>query len=124
MWTQMNETSDSTIAQEVDRETSWTRERLQLSVFLLVLPLANLLFTGTVLFDLGLIDVRRLLIVAVRLWVIFGLAYAVLRVLERQFPTLLCDNAFWRSLLVHVAVIADRYLRHCAETFRPAKALI
>ena len=96
--------NDSALAQAADREPGWTRQRLQLVVFLLVLPLANVLFTGTVLYDLGLLDARKLVFVAARLWLIFGLAYAILRLLERHFPALLRDSAFWRSLLIHIGV--------------------
>lgn len=79
--------------------------RRQLLVFLLVFPLANTLFVATMLYDLGLLNPQNLGRVAIRMWLIFGLALAGLRLLARRWPAAVNPDYFWRQLLTHVVLI-------------------
>lgn len=82
------------------------RDRLQLIVFLLVLPAANLLFIGTILFDAGNLTAGSLVNAALRLWSLFGVSYVAIRLLETLVPRLMPAHAFWRQLAGHLVVIA------------------
>jgi hypothetical protein len=76
-------------------------------VFVLVLPTFNLLFVALVLFQLGVLEVNVLGSIALRMYMTFGLAYIVIRILQRLFPFKLSEEKFWPQLALHFAAIVS-----------------
>lgn len=85
--------------------TAFNRRKLQTVVFLVVLPVLNMLFLATLLINLDIWETEVAVEGFVRLWLTFGLSLAVLRLVERYAPAVLEDDVFWRQLLVHAVVI-------------------
>lgn len=81
------------------------QKKFQRWVFLLVWPLANVLLVSTILIDLGLATAVTLLFVAINFWLLFGLSFLGLQILDRYFPKIMSTEVFWRQLFVHVVVI-------------------
>ncbi|MEO0424697.1 MAG: histidine kinase [Pseudomonadota bacterium] len=82
-----------------------THRHFQLLAFLLVFPAANSLFVATILYDLGVLNLDRIAWVILRLWSIFGLAFAGVRLLHRALPKVFHPDHFWRQLLAHLLLI-------------------
>lgn len=85
---------------------SMTRHRVQLIVFLLVLPAVNLLFASAFLHDVGMFSAGAVTRAGVRMWFVFGLSFLALRIAERVAPRALSPDHFLRQLIVHFVVIA------------------
>lgn len=81
------------------------KKHLQTLVFLLILPLANLLFATTIMYDIGNIELKVILHIALRLWLIFGLTWLVLSTLEQHLPILVNTEKFWQQLLLHTVIV-------------------
>lgn len=81
------------------------RQHPQAVVFLLVLPAINLLFFVAILLDMGLGSPDRITVVALRLWLVFGLSFVVLNLLRVTLPALLQPDRYWRQLVIHIVVI-------------------
>ena len=74
-------------------------------VFVLALPTFNLLFVALVLFQMGVLEAHELGSIALRMYMTFGLAYILILLLQRQFPSSLSDEKFWPQLALHFAAI-------------------
>lgn len=79
--------------------------RLQLLVFLLVWPGLNAIVMGVVLADLGRFSLADFLPAACRMWLIFALALAILRPLQKLLSGYVRPDAFWPQLGLHALVI-------------------
>ena len=91
--------------------TSIRYERLETIVFLLVLPGLNTLLAVSVLYNLDVRGFGAPTNAALRIWATFASSLLLLRLLKTQLPSVLDDDAFWRQLLVHAAIlIAMGYL--------------
>ena len=75
-------------------------------VFVLALPTFNLLFVTLVLFQLGILEAHVLGSIALRMYMTFGLAYILILLLQRQFPSSLSEEKFWPQLTLHIAAVA------------------
>lgn len=80
-------------------------DRLQLLAFLLLWPGLNVIIMAGVLADLGQFSLPDLLPAATRLWLVFAVSLAILRLLQRVMFEYLRPEAFWPQLLLHALVI-------------------
>jgi hypothetical protein len=74
-------------------------------VFVLALPGFNLLFVALVLFQMGVLEVNVLGSIALRMYMTFGLAYILILLLQRLFPSKLSEERFWPQLALHMTAI-------------------
>lgn len=81
------------------------RKRLQKLVFLVILPVTNLLFVSAVLFDIGKFNIQTVGNIAIRVWVIFGLAFLVFQSLEEYLPRVIRKDCFICQLALHILII-------------------
>ncbi len=89
----------------INQPYRFDQKKFQRWVFLLVWPLANVLLVATILIDLDFATAETLLFVAINFWLLFGLSFLVLQILDRYFPKIMSTEVFWRQLFVHVVVI-------------------
>ena len=81
------------------------RKQLQKLVFLVILPLTNLLFVSAVLYDNEKFNIQTIGNVAIRVWVSFGLAFVVLQSLEKYLPRVIRKDCFICQLALHILII-------------------
>lgn len=84
---------------------TFDHRRLQAIVFLVVLPVVNVLLLTTFLLNLDLWKTRAALTAFLRIWLIFSLSFVLLRLIERYASSLLKEGFFWRQLLLHGVII-------------------
>lgn len=81
------------------------RKQLQKLVFLIILPMTNLLFVAAVLYDNEKFDIQTIGNVAIRVWAIFGLAFVVFKSLEEYLPKVIRKDCFVCQLALHILII-------------------
>ena len=80
-------------------------DRLQATVFLILLPLMNVFLTSSLFLNLDVRGWRLPLTAAVRIWATFGLSLLLLRLVARYRPQTLDNDAFWRQLFIHSSIV-------------------
>ena len=80
-------------------------DRLEALVFLVVLPVVNVLLMTSLLVNLDVRGMGIPLTAALRIWAIFAFSLALLRLLARYKLRAFDDDAFWRQLLIHSVVV-------------------
>ncbi len=81
------------------------RKQLQKLVFLIILPLTNLLFVAAVMYDNEKFNIQTIGTVAIRVWVIFGLTFLVFQLLEKYLPRVIRKDCFVCQLALHILII-------------------
>lgn len=94
---------DKLVALKAQQEIN--RKQLQKLVFLVILPVTNLLFVSAVLYDIGKFNIQIIGNIAIRVWVIFGLAFVVFQSLEEYLPRVICKDCFICQLALHILII-------------------
>lgn len=89
----------------------FNHKKFQKRVFLLVWPLFNLLLISAVQIDLGRFAPRAIILVAINLWLTFGLSFLVLQWLEKQFSNKVFINGFLAKFFLYIiTIIGIRFL--------------
>lgn len=94
---------DKLVALNTQQEIN--RKQLQKLAFLIILPLTNLVFVAAVLHDNEKFNFQTIGHVAIRVWVIFGLAYVVFQSLEKHLPRVIRKDCFICQLALHILII-------------------
>lgn len=81
------------------------RLQIQQIAFLLILPAANWLLVVAALHDLGVVSWTIIGQAMLRIWLLFALSYLVLRLAQRYAGALICEQSFWRQLILHIVVV-------------------
>ena len=81
------------------------RKQLQKLVFLIIWPMTNLLFISAVLYDVEKFNIQTIGNIAIRVWVIFGLAFLVFQLLEKYLPRVIRKDCFICQLALHILII-------------------
>lgn len=81
------------------------RKQLQKLVFLIILPLTNLLFVAAVMYDNEKFNIQTIGTVAIRVCVIFGLTFLVFQLLEEYLPRVIRKDRFVFQLALHILII-------------------
>ena len=81
------------------------RKQLQKLVFLVIWPLINLLFVFAMLYDFEKFNIQAIGNIAIRVWVIFGLAFLVFQSLEKYLPRVIRKDCFICQLALHILII-------------------
>jgi hypothetical protein len=79
--------------------------RLQLWVFLLILPGINAIVIAGIMVDIGMFSLKALLLATGRVWSLFTLSLIVLLAVQRLAPATKDLAHFWRQILLHTAAI-------------------
>lgn len=80
-------------------------DNLQATAFLVIFPLVNTIFAATALWDLGLFDIKLLVGLAVRLWLVFGTSLLILVALQWALPDLFNTEKPFVQLVIHIFVV-------------------
>lgn len=89
----------------LSEEVALNRRKIQRLVFLLVLPITNLLFINAVLIDLGWFSINKFFEIAAKMWLVFTLTFTLVHLIQRYVMTQPQHQVFWKQLTLHIVVI-------------------